>query len=89
MAKPWHRWPRGLREFIGERDGHRCRIQLPGCTGRFEHIDHIVPAAEGGAWFEPTNLRAACANCNLARSNPASKHRLAGAERHVGPSRAW
>ena len=89
MAKPWHRWPAGLRQAIFDRDGHRCQIRLAGCTGAAEHVDHITPAFLGGAWFDPDNLRAACKFCNLARSNPSSRHNLSIVVDDVGPSRRW
>jgi 5-methylcytosine-specific restriction endonuclease McrA len=67
MAKPYYRWPAGLRQSILQRDDHTCRVRLPGCTHHAEVIDHIIPALSGGAWFEPSNLRAACKSCNRAR----------------------
>lgn len=74
MVKPWHRWPKGLREHILARDSRWCRklgawvphcqIRGPGCTHRATHVDHVVSPLEGGSWFDPPNLRAACASCN-------------------------
>lgn len=92
MAKPWHRWPAPLQTYgqgrarVFARTQGRCAIRLPGCTGRAEALDHIIPPEEGGAWFDEGNLRGACTHCNSARSNPRSKHR--NAERY-GPSRDW
>ena len=48
-----------------KRDGHRCQIQLPGCTGEATVVDHIRSAADGGS-NEITNLRASCQSCNVA-----------------------
>jgi 5-methylcytosine-specific restriction endonuclease McrA len=48
------------------RDGYACQLGYPGCTGRAEHVDHIVPVIRGGS-DDPENLRASCAACNLAR----------------------
>lgn len=77
-------WPK-LRQFVLERDNYECRIQLPGCKKRAVTADHIVPYLQGGAWFEPLNLRAACTPCNVRRSN--------GKEPEdplpLGPSRDW
>jgi len=67
MAKPYYRWPKGLRQQILNRDNNTCRINLPGCTHTAQVIDHIIPALKGGAWFDPNNLRAACKHCNQAR----------------------
>ena len=41
-----------------------CRLQLDGCTGHATHVDHVVPVRYGGT-DHPSNLQAACANCNL------------------------
>ena len=51
---------------ILERDRYRCRLQLPGCTGRAVTADHIVRVRDGGG-DEPSNLRAACERCNRRR----------------------
>lgn len=40
--------------------GHRCAY----CGGPFEHIDHVKPLSKGGPHCL-SNLRPACANCNL------------------------
>jgi 5-methylcytosine-specific restriction endonuclease McrA len=43
----------------------------PRCTVRATQVDHIVPISEGGAMYDPANLRAACAPCNNGRYHPA------------------
>ena len=70
MADPWYRWPKGLRQFILERDGRVCQIKAPGCQIKAGDIDHVVGVAEGGAWFDESNLRAACGKCNRGRRPP-------------------
>ena len=55
-----------IREQILNRDGGVCQVQAPGCTLHATHIDHIVPLQIGGT-DEQSNLRAACAHCNLTR----------------------
>jgi hypothetical protein len=62
---PWQR----IRKQILERDSHLCQIQGPTCTQHATQVDHITPVAAGGAWYDPHNLRAACANCNNKRSH--------------------
>ena len=62
------RW-QAVRKRILERDGHLCQIRTPKCTIHATHVDHIIPVTQGGPWWEPTNLRAACQNCNLGRIN--------------------
>lgn len=52
-----------------ERDGYQCRIKGPKCRGAAAEVDHIVPWRDGGAWFDPANLRAACSWCNTWRAN--------------------
>ena len=59
-VKPWHRWPPGLRATIFARDNWECQIQGPNCTHRATEIDHKVSPLNGGAWFDPDNLQAAC-----------------------------
>jgi hypothetical protein len=59
-------WPR-IRKAILERDNHLCQIRAARCTTHATHVDHIIPVTQGGPWWEPTNLRAACQNCNLGR----------------------
>jgi 5-methylcytosine-specific restriction endonuclease McrA len=72
-GKPWHRgpWPK-VRRMVLNRDGHRCQIQGPNCTGQANHVDHIVSPMIDGAWFDPTNLRASCPTCNLERAHQTS-----------------
>lgn len=81
---------RAVRPVVLQRDGHRCQLQLPGCTGRATHVDHIIPWSEGGAWFDPTNLRAACEHCNT-RRGAARIHSMAKLNRQAAqaPSREW
>lgn len=40
--------------------GHRCAY----CGGPFEHVDHVKPLSKGGPHCL-SNLRPACASCNL------------------------
>jgi len=80
MRKPqysgkWH----SLRKAILVRDKHLCQINAPGCTGRATQVDHIIPVARGGPWHQPSNLRASCSTCNLARNRTAA----------IRPSRVW
>jgi 5-methylcytosine-specific restriction endonuclease McrA len=59
-------WKR-LRLLILERDRHTCQVQGEGCTTVATTVDHIVSVGEGGAFYDPANLRAACPHCNSAR----------------------
>lgn len=70
---------RKVRAQVLERDGHRCTIGMSGCTGIGTQVDHIHPLAFGGAPYDPSNLRASCANCNSSRSNKLRRK----------PSRQW
>ncbi len=86
------RW-RKLREAILARDGHRCQIRLPGCTGQAREVDHIVPVEHGGAWWDPANLRASCARCNRSRGAALTNRDRARALRELrgrdDPCRVW
>lgn len=59
-------WPT-VRKAILERDNYQCQIRSPKCTGTANVVDHIIPVLKGGAWYDPANLRAACAKCNNQR----------------------
>jgi 5-methylcytosine-specific restriction protein A len=70
MSRSWEKgstysWRR-VRSAVLTRDGQQCKLQLPGCTGRATHVDHIVPKSKGGT-DHPSNLRASCQHCNLRR----------------------
>jgi hypothetical protein len=59
-------WPH-VRRLVLQRDKYQCQIVGKTCTGRATQVDHIVPWMQGGARFDPSNLRAACASCNRQR----------------------
>lgn len=68
MSRPYdHDW-QIVRLTILERDRYRCQIQLDGCEGTADRVDHIVPLDEGGARLDPNNLRASCRPCNTRRT---------------------
>lgn len=62
-GRPWRR----VRDAVLQRDGHLCQIQGDHCTLDATEADHIIPLAQGGAPYDPRNLRAACRACNRAR----------------------
>lgn len=79
MSRAWaggstRRW-RQLRAYVLQRDRHRC--QIPKGTGicgeHATHVDHIVPLADGGPKWEPSNCRASCAPCNLSRGTQGTR----------------
>lgn len=57
-----------LRFEILKRDGFRCKYCGASSMDVLLHVDHVVPVAEGGA-DDPVNLVAACASCNLGKSD--------------------
>lgn len=59
-------YPGLLKEFIRLRD-QRCRT--PFCESRVKQIDHIEPAAAGGATSE-SNGRSCCEWCNYVKEHP-------------------
>lgn len=82
-TEPWYRWPwPKFRKLVLERDGYRCQIGGPKCTGKATTVDHIVPPPTG-PWFDPTNLRAACHPCNYGKAGRSTRRRS------VAPSRRW
>lgn len=56
-----------LRYEILRRDNHTCRYCGSAAPEVKLTVDHVVPTALGGA-DEPTNLVAACADCNSGKS---------------------
>jgi len=60
----WTAGYRRLRLAVLDRDGWACQIQGPRCTRAATEVDHIVARADGGAVYDPANLRAACRACN-------------------------
>jgi 5-methylcytosine-specific restriction endonuclease McrA len=86
MAKPMYgaAWQR-VRRAVLERDEFRCQLRRPGCTLDATEVDHIVSVADGGAWYDPENLRAACRWCNSSRGGA-----VGGSKPSVRrPSREW
>jgi len=72
------RW-KTVRLEVLARDKHKCQIAGTKCTTIADQVDHIIPVAYGGAWWDHDNLRASCQNCNLGRI----------AKRKTQNSRAW
>lgn len=61
-------WRRVRREILA-RDSEQCQIRLANCEGVATQVDHIIPSADGGAFYDPDNLRAACSACNATRAS--------------------
>ena len=59
---------RRVRLLVLERDRYRCQVRGRHCHGWANQVDHIVSRADGGALFDPANLRAACPACNGGRA---------------------
>ena len=62
------RWRR-LSKAIVQRDGGWCQLRYEKCRSRATTADHIVRPEEGGAFWDPANLQAACVSCNVAKRN--------------------
>lgn len=60
--------PKSVRYEVQRLYGDRCWLGLPGCTGRGEEDDHIVPFAHGGR-ATVANIRRACKHCNSMRQD--------------------
>lgn len=71
MTKATYRDPRWrkVRRLVLDRDRHLCQIKRSKCTTKATEVDHIVAVADGGAQFDPANLRAACKSCNIGQRN--------------------
>ena len=72
------------RQLILERDRHRCQIKGARCLGYATETDHIDAVIDGGDFWNPNNLRAACRPCNAGRgADHTNRHRTLEAE-YVG-----
>ena len=75
------RW-RKIKRAVLRRDGYRCRLMLPGCTGFATTVDHWIPRVDEGT-DDFDNLKAACSHCNVRKgsSSPVflEEHRLQNA----------
>ena len=60
--------PSGLKSNVAAKWGTECWLQLPGCTGRADTMDHIMPYGKGGT-DTVKNLRPACKHCNSMRAD--------------------
>lgn len=63
-----HIIPRPVHAEAISRWGDSCWLGLPGCTGKGEEDDHIVPWSHGGR-DTVDNIRRACKHCNASRSD--------------------
>lgn len=57
-----------VRATVIELYGNDCWLHLPGCTGRGEEDDHIIPYHAGGR-DTVANIRRACKHCNASRQD--------------------
>lgn len=57
-----------LRFEILKRDGFRCRYCGKSGTASQLQVDHVTPRSKGGT-NDPSNLIAACVECNAGKSN--------------------
>lgn len=87
MSKQTHPAYRGpwatIRKQILTRDNHTCQIKSKRCTGTATHVDHIIPVTQGGAWWDPDNLRAACSTCNYGRIDRSKQETWRTANTHI------
>jgi 5-methylcytosine-specific restriction endonuclease McrA len=83
-AKTWQgaitgRPYRRLRQYVLERDRFTCQIAGPHCTHVATEVDHTIARADGGALYDPANLRGACHICNAERGEVTRLARWRGA----------
>jgi 5-methylcytosine-specific restriction endonuclease McrA len=55
---------RRTRQAVIDRDLGLCQMRRPKCTHFATEADHIVAVVDGGDFYDPANLRAACRTCN-------------------------
>jgi 5-methylcytosine-specific restriction protein A len=71
---------RRLRLLVLDRDRWRCQVRGPRCTKVATEVDHVIERADGGAMYDPANMRASCKPCNgwraANRTNALRRYRL-------------
>lgn len=72
--------PRSVQAKVVETYGNQCWLKFPGCTGRADTLDHLMPYSKGGG-DSVNNLRPACRHCNSLRADRLVQGR--GIEVHV------
>ena len=68
--------PKRVRDVVLQRDDRTCvycgrregQLLFPGPFRLKIHVDHLVPASQGGSSFNVFNLCCACASCNMTKS---------------------
>jgi 5-methylcytosine-specific restriction endonuclease McrA len=55
------------------RDNYKCRLQLDGCTGIADTVDHLVPWMPGTIVHD-SQLVAACKHCNCTAGSPEKRN---------------
>lgn len=73
MSQHWREGSRGadwkrVRLLVLERDGYRCRLQLPGCTTVASHAHHTRSRSMVGD--DPRYIVASCPHCNQSLGDP-------------------
>ena len=64
-----------LAAWVKDRDGGACQVRGHGCTQVATSVDHVVAAVDGGDFWDPANLRAACRVCNSSRGGRTARER--------------
>ncbi len=78
---------RAVRRTVLIRDGYLCQLRIARrCQGTANSVDHTIRPEDGGAFYDPTNLKASCVPCNTAKRN----REVAARARDAYPtSRRW
>ncbi|NLF04652.1 MAG: DUF222 domain-containing protein [Actinomycetales bacterium] len=70
-------FPQGLASLLRVRDQGLCRT--PWCDAPIAHLDHVVPAADGGL-TSATNGQGLCAACNYVKEAPGWEQKVPDGE---------
>jgi 5-methylcytosine-specific restriction endonuclease McrA len=79
---------RKVRLAILERDD-LCQVRGEGCQLVADQVDHVGSWRDGASVADPTNLRAACAHCNLQRGGRLGAAKSSARFSQRRPSREW
>ena len=74
---------RKTRELVLQRDGHRCQLRHPGCTGHATEVHHLDGKAAGDS---PDRCIAACHRCHAVETSKQTRTAVAKRPKAARPA---
>lgn len=70
--------PARVRRAVRQRDGDRCQLAYPGCTGKYQELDHVAGLADTGTHrsqaLTPDQLQCVCAHYHKIKTQARAMH---------------